>query len=273
MGLLGPRIARLALQSGVKSMNLRRAKANWYAAIAAIAFLVCAPAADAGLLFLSGDSNIVSSLTGATPDAGNQQFFLNVLGAGTSVLVLETSVTPVFSTPVNDFYNSQAGVSSTLFSGAVTGALLSGVDLFFSPLPEDSFTASELDALGDYLEGGGTIFFAGDNPGFAPDPNARINDALTALGSGMLILDVALDIGDQHALPSQILLDPFTTGVTTFNYGGMSEISGGTTLFVSLEESPFVAYEQTNGETPVPEPGTLLLLGAGLVALSRRRRN
>ncbi|MGH9320997.1 MAG: PEP-CTERM sorting domain-containing protein [Vicinamibacteria bacterium] len=215
----------------------------------------------------------MTSLTSPTPNAGNQQFFLNVLGTGTSVLVLDTLVTSVFSTPVNDFYNSQAGVSSTLFSGAVTGALLSGVDMFFSPLPDDSFTVSELDALSGFLDGGGTVFFAGDNPGFAPDPNARINAALAALGSGMLILNVALDIGDHDALPGQILPDPFTTGVTTFNYGGMSEVSGGTPVFASLEGSPFVAYEETNGQTPVPEPGILLLLGAGLVALSRRRRS
>ena len=250
-------------------MNICRARARWTAAIAAIVILAGAGSADAGLLILSGDSNIANPLGGGEP--GNDQFFLNVLGGGTSVLVLETTVTPVFTTPVNDFYNSQPGVTSSLFSGEITAAVLAGVDLFYSALPDDFFTASELDALGDFLDAGGTIFFAGDNPGFAPNPNARINAALAALGSGMQILGIGLDIGLFHTQPFQVVPDPLTAGVANFQYGGMSQIAGGNPLFLSLEQHPFIAYEQ-GAVAGVPEPGTVSLLGAGVLAAVVLRR-
>lgn len=258
-------------------MNHRKVSSNLYLVVALVATFACASLAGAGTIFVSGDTNIVNPLAGtfgAPVNVGNQTFFLNVLAGGSTVLVLESVGSGSAANAdgeVNDFYNSQAGVSSSILSGDVTAAALFGVDLFFAPLPDDAFSASEIVALSDFLIGGGTIFFTGENIDVLLVANSAINDALAALGSGMAIVPDVFDAGFQTASGVQIVADPFTAGVASFTYAAPSQVSGGTTLFFGSEDQPFVAYEST--EAPVAEPGTLLLLGTGLVALYYRRRN
>ncbi len=224
--------------------------------------------ASAGLIVLSGDGNIAFDLP---VQAGNQQFFRNVLGSGTSVLVLQNDLISSYDSRVDAFYDGQAGVSSTLFSGTVTGAALAGVDLFVSVLP-DAFSLAEIDALDAFLIGGGTAFFMGENSEITfTARNDAINAALAGLGSGMQILpNSSFDGGAHTATGGQIHADPLTSGVTSLTYASPSQISGGTTLLTGTGGQPFVAYESS--QQPIPEPGTLLLLGAGLASLSLRRR-
>jgi hypothetical protein len=231
------------------------------------------------LILLSGDSNITNPLNLSNGwgglDTGNQQFFTNILQGGSSVAVLESS--PVLSedldysdvdysdTDVNSYYNSLTGVSSTLITGMVTDALLSGVDLFVASLPDDAFTSSEISAFSNFLLGGGTLFFLGENS-FFTDQNAYINQALSALGSNLQIQNDAFDLGFHTATGSQIATDPFTAGVTTFTYAAPSQVplvSGGTSLFYGTGGQSFVAYEGA----PIPEPSTMFLFGFGLIGL------
>ena len=56
---------------------------------------------------------------------------------------------------VNAFYNTLTGVSSSILTGTVTSASLSGVDLFVSFIPDNDFTGSEILAMSGLLTGGG----------------------------------------------------------------------------------------------------------------------
>jgi hypothetical protein len=214
-------------------------------------------------LFLSGDSNIIN--TGLS-DAGNQQFFSNVLGTGTNVAFLDTGyLAEDQQTELVNYYNSLTGVTASVFTGTVTASQLSGVDLFVSILPGDDFTAAEISVMQSYLYGGGDIFFAGEHGGFA-SYNARINGALSGIGSSLSIFDAVVDDGYHTATGAQIATDPYTAGVTTFTYAASSQVLGGTTLFYGTGGQPFVTYEV------VPIPGAVLLGMLGLSAVGIKLR-
>lgn len=246
---------------------MKRARIFLAAILFAMAFGFGVNSANA-LLIVSGDGNITNPLVGSGADAGNQQFFTNILQGGDSIVVLENTFTVPsgasdFDLFVNTFYNSLSGVTSSIISGTVTGAQLAGADLFVAATPDDAFSASEITALANFLAGGGSIFLLGENNAFSTH-NAFINAVLAGLGSGMSIIDDVFDSGFHTATGSQIALDPLTAGVATFTYAAPSRVSGGTTLFFGTGGQAFVAYE---GVVAVPEPSTLLLLGSGLVGL------
>lgn len=229
--------------------------------------------AEAGTIFVSGDSNIANYLTGSvfgSVVAGNQTLFQNLLQGGTAVGVLEStsgaSSANVADVDISNFYNTVPQVSSTLISGAVTHQTLLGVDLFVSLLPDDPFGESEITVLRDFLADSGSVFFLGENShSLFSDANDNINAALMDLGSGMAIVPDTFD-SYAEAVGSQIATDPFTSGVGSFHYSVASQITGGTPLFFGSGQQPFLAYAIAT----VPEPSTLLLIALSLLGLAGR---
>jgi hypothetical protein len=240
------------------------------AGIAALAALLMLGAGQAlaGLIVVSGDENITNALVGQSVavNPGNQRFFSNVLGTGTTVRVQGTDVGGV-DTPVanlNSFYNSLAGVTATIQAGAVTSASLAGVNLFLSAIPANPFSAAEISALGTFSAGGGTLFLLGDGGSFAPNQDANLNALLAGIGSSLQIVLASIDPGFRTVGGLQIAADPLTTGVNSLTYTFVSQVSGGTTLFTASGGQTFVAV--TGEVSAVPEPSTLALFSAILLA-------
>jgi len=128
---------------------------------------------------------------------------------------------------LNTFYVG-LGANSSLHTGAVTAADLSGVDLFVIMVPEDAFSAAEESAIADFLAAGGDLLLRGDQDGFAATENGHLNALLSALGSAMSLGTASLDtMGLQDTAPMQILSQPgLTDGVFVVNYGNVNELLG-----------------------------------------------
>src|SRR5688572_23149943 len=93
------------------------------------------------------------------------------------------------NTKINSFYDGLAAHSSTLYAPGVQldTINLTGVNLLWATQPADAYTGAELNAMANFLAGGGRIAFMGEHGTFAPAENARINTALSFLGSSISI--------------------------------------------------------------------------------------
>jgi hypothetical protein len=226
-----------------------------------------------GTIVVSGDTTPIFRLDASYGAQSNQQFFTNVLGGGDSVAILDSSVNPYAGIYLQSFYSGLANVSATIFAGTVTPDNLAGVNLFLVPIPEDSFSASEIAAISSFAAGGGTVFLMGeaDDGIFGATANINVNGLLSGLGSDMSVVTAALDRGSRMASGDRIEVNPLTANVLTYNYGYTSQAAGGTPLFLTSDGTPFAAVGTLNA----PEPSTLVLLGIGTVGMmiyARRRR-
>ena len=146
---------------------------------------------------------------------------------------------------VNSFYNAHAGFTSSLFTGTVTAAQLSGADLLFVAIPDHALDSGEISAMSAFLAGGGRIVFNGETTTFVGNPaaNNRINAALAALGSTMSLITSPLDGGAPPfatVANGRILPHPLTAGIAAFYEAGSSAVTGvapGNGLF-SSDSSP-----------------------------------
>ncbi len=125
---------------------------------------------------------------------------------------------------INSFYNSLPGHSS-----AILGNLdnLSGIGLLWAVQPADSYSATELSQMSDFIADGGRIAFMGEHGLYAPDENNRIGQALAYFGSGISIINNWPDGGYHDATRNngQIFDHSLTAGVDTYNYACFAELN------------------------------------------------
>ncbi|NET45073.1 hypothetical protein [Okeania sp. SIO2B3] len=210
----------------------------------------CSP--EKGNIIVSGDSNVINYALGTsnyTIVPGNKQFFTNILGSGDSV-VIEQGYNAGAASHANqgialsNFYKNLGASSEFITTPLNTGAL-TGVDLFISILPNNSFQSGELSEIGGLLNHGGTVLFVGEHSGFK-SYNENINSALEEMGSTMRIIGANLR---GTARGSQIANHPFTADVSSFQYAAGSKVENGTALIYHTDNtSPIVAVEEISAE-------------------------
>lgn len=250
---------------------------RWRSVLAFVsAHLAVAIPASGDLLIVSGDTTPIFYLTDLAPNSateGNQAFFLNVLGPGNSVAVVETSASPQAVEELDAYYSNLPGVSSTILTSPVSVGDLATTDLLIAAVPDDAFSAAEIDAIRSLLEAGGRILLTGEAGSLnllggltAAQVNGHVNDLLSSLESGISLDNTDFDQGTFLAQGNQIEANALTAGVTALDYGFVSGVSGGTVLFRSDGGAPFVAV------VPEPAAGTLAVLCSLSFLAARRSR-
>lgn len=128
---------------------------------------------------------------------------------------------------INNFYNGLTGHSSSIAMGTLDTVSLTGVNLLWATQPADPYTAAELNSMSSFLAGGGRIAFMGEHGSFGAAQNTRINAALSALGSTIVINNVILDSGFRSASvgDGQILTHALTAGVNTYEYAAFAPLT------------------------------------------------
>jgi hypothetical protein len=115
--------------------------------------------------------------------------------------------------------------------GTLSAGNLAGVQLLWAVQPAADYTASQLTVMKDFMNGGGRIAFMGEHGQIAPNENARIVTAVSALGGSIGINVDAPDAGFHDATVGngQILANSLTAGVNTYNYACFASLAlGGT---------------------------------------------
>ena len=228
-------------------------------------FSTATPASAAGDVVLVGD---VTPLFRILDYPTTAQFFENVLGDGTQVAVLSTTLGTSADTAANSFYDGLTGVTSTLLTGNILASKLTNLDLLVLPAPDNTFTFAETTVIADFLTSGGDLLLLGDT---ATTTNifqsiTHINLLLLGLDSELVMVNELLDPGVQVATGNRILPHPLTAGVIEFGYGAAGITLGGTPLFLATTNDPIAAVE-----TLIPEPASILLMLGGVLLIAYRR--
>jgi hypothetical protein len=233
-------------------------------------------------IIVSGDVLISFALnpsffSGKFFNPDNQRFFTNVLDGETNIAIVmqpEIKVGDIVTNPTNEsyanklnyFYKNIASKTTSMIS-TITASSLENVGMLFAPMLSTPFSPGELLALNDFIDSGGSVFFLGESDMFS-DQNKIINQTLAGIGSSLRIVDGNLDNGKGKAFlasGSQIVNSGYTSGMSSFLYGAVSGVSGGTPLFYSTGGVPFVEYEEISR---VSEPAISASMLIGLLFIS-----
>lgn len=191
----------------------------------------------------------------------NFSFFDAVLGDQSSVVFSRGAVQqPTLRT----HWDQMVGVSAIESSAELTSSFLSTIDLlvvthnFSEPL---TYTASEVSAVGDFVDYGGAVLLIAEFNTIFWDPPIY-NDFLIGIGSEIRFNDVRTNTIESVS-PEDT---PLTAGLADFNTSAYNTLTGGISAYIG-SAGTFIAYEGS----VVPEPSTAILIGIGLTVLARRR--
>ena len=173
-------------------------------------------------IIVSGDANIVYPLDsqykpGDKPyNPDNKTFFTNVLESGDHVAVLnQLGISNEKQLLIDSFYDDLLLMTSTIIQ-SISDNALADIDMLVVALPDNQFLDDELEAMRNFHQNGGSIFFLGDCWTQANVQNGYINLALEALKSDMRIDDDRqFDAGVFVAPGSMITTHPLTAGVAS----------------------------------------------------------
>lgn len=155
---------------------------------------------------------------------------------------------------IDNFYNSGLTVNGQAVSSNILGGLnstnLANINLLWLVQPSNNYTSAEIGSLGIFLSNGGRIAFLGEHGTLAPNENNRINTAISSLGGNISINNILVDGRFLNATVQngQILSNPLTQGVNTYNYAAFAplNISGSAIALMKGQDDPstvMMAYQ------------------------------
>lgn len=216
-------------------------------------FVLTSMQASAGVIVASGDTNLT----------GVNQFYSNMFNGS-----------DVFATngwSVDNTSSAMFAASNSFTFGVLSVEALNGMEWFVAST-NNTYSASELDIIKNFVAGGGNLFVLGEEATGYGDMDVVANAVLQAVGSTMTIGAPQGSAMNWTSSGSNIGINPLTAGVTTLggNYAGT--VTGGSALFASdADGSVIVAAENLPGNQ-VPEPATLALFCLGLFGVCAARR-
>ena len=152
---------------------------------------------------------------------------------------------------ISSFYDGLADTDANVI-GALNSSNLTNVQLLWAVQPSSAYSAADLLAMKDFMNTGGRIAFMGEHGSWAPDENARIVSAVSALGGSIGINTDMPDAGFHDATVGngQILSNALTAGVNTYNYACFASlVLGGNAqaLMVGMNPNQIMMAYQTVG--------------------------
>jgi hypothetical protein len=174
-----------------------------------------------------------------------------VLPARADLMLDDPAITPGYSAAV---IGSNGGTETTNMWSYATNVQIGG-STSVSFLNNTGFNWTTLEIVAHYTNTSAHTYTAYVSPSVANLPSGATT-AFSAFTKGTTSNTVTFDLSGPPAVPNGNYL-VFTW--TNWNTNGSSVLSG-------------FDFEANGGAAPVPEPGTLLLLGAGLVGLVGFRR-
>ena len=141
-----------------------------------------------------------------------------------------------------------------LVSGPVTLSTLQSYGVFVTATPRSDFTASEIAAIGDYVEAGGSVLFIGQAGATHPAVNERLNAVVGQFG-------MELDGSPPwHSGYTEHLmrLHPINTDSDAYDPSGAARVVGGNWVFTSSDHVRLMATTSAGA-------GCVALIGSAAV--------